>query len=236
MYLLAFLAAYLLIGNLLHRVIFKEKIPDISTYFKPGQEFYSKAERFRQKVIKQENGLVYCTLEAEPFAPGPPKHIHDGFDEIFEIENGELTVWVDGEIKKLRPGEKLFIPKGTPHQPYNETAETIRVKGTFAFPEKFAFYLQQVYGLVDRNPDMMKAPKAILPMSLLQPAGFDSYIADGPPVIIQKAIGFTVGPLARLLGYKSYYKEFDINKKPVAASGSIPTPHAANHETASTLH
>jgi mannose-6-phosphate isomerase-like protein (cupin superfamily) len=213
MYLLIFIAAYLIIGNLLHRVVLPEKHPDISTHFKPGQEFYSKAEGFLQKVTKQENGLVYGTLEAEPFAAGPPKHIHDGFDEIFEIENGELTIWVDGEVKKLHPGEKILIRKGTPHKPYNETGETIRLKGSFAFPEKFAFYLQQVYGFMDDNPDFMKSPKTLLQMSLLQPAGFDSYIADGPPVFIQKALAFVVGPLARLLGYKSYYVQYDIQKQ-----------------------
>ena len=37
-----FLAAYLVIGNLLHRVIFKEKRPNVSSHFIPGQEFYSK--------------------------------------------------------------------------------------------------------------------------------------------------------------------------------------------------
>ncbi|MBD0331900.1 MAG: cupin domain-containing protein [Chitinophagaceae bacterium] len=220
MYLLIFIGTYLVIGNLLHRVIFREKKPDISTYFKPGQEFYSKAEGFRQKVIKQENGFVYGTLEAEPFAAGPPKHIHNGFDETFEIENGELTIWVDGEVKKLRPGQVLHVPKGVPHKPYNETGDTIRIKGSFAFPEKFAFYLQQVYGYMDNNPGFMKSPKTILQMSLLQPAGFDSYIADGPPVFIQKAMGFVVAPLARLLGYRSYYEQYDVQKNK-EATGSL---------------
>lgn len=213
MYALILIGLYLVVGNLLHRVVFRERTPDISTYFQPGQEFYSKAEGFRQKVARQENGFVYGTLEAEPFAAGPPRHIHTGFDEIFEIENGELTIWVDGEVKKLRPGQVLHVPKGVPHKPYNETGETIRVKGSFAFPEKFAFYLQQVYGYMDSHPDYLKSPKTMLQMSLLQPAGFDSYIADGPPVLVQKAMGFVVGPLARLLGYRSYSERYDVQKR-----------------------
>ena len=212
MYFSIFIGLYLVIGNLLHRVVFPEKRPDVSAYFKPGQEFYSKAEGFRQKVAKQENGFVHGHLEVEPFAGGPPKHIHDGFDETFEIENGELTVWVNGEIKKLRPGQVLHIPKGTPHKPYNETADTIRLKGSFAFPEKFAFQLPQVYGYVDDNPDFAKSPKTIFQMALFQGAGFDSYLAEGPPVFAQKTMGFVVSPLARLLGFRSYYKKYDIQK------------------------
>jgi mannose-6-phosphate isomerase-like protein (cupin superfamily) len=211
MYLMLIIAVYLIAGNLFHRVIFPENKPEVSTYFKPGQQFYSNTEGFRQTVEKQESGHVFCSLEVEPFAGGPPKHIHTGFDEFFEISNGELTVWVDGEIKKIHPGERLFIPKGTPHKPYNETADTIHVKGAIAFPEKFAYYLPQVYGVMDNTPGFDKSPKAILQMALFANAGFDSYAADGPPVFVQKAMSFFLAPLARLSGYKSYYKEYDIH-------------------------
>jgi mannose-6-phosphate isomerase-like protein (cupin superfamily) len=202
--LLIILVSYLIIGNLLHRVVFPEKKPDISTYFKRGEEFYSKTEGFRQRVSKQENGFVYGSLLIEPFAGGPPKHIHSDFDEIFEIENGELSFWVDGKIVKLHPGEKLHIAKGTPHQPFNQTADTIRVKGSVAFPEKFAFCLKQVYAVMDSQPGFENSPKAPLQLALLSTEGFDSYLAEGPPVFVQKAVFFFITPLARLLGFKSY--------------------------------
>ncbi|WP_162946194.1 cupin domain-containing protein [Chitinophaga barathri] len=206
---LIFITSYLVIGNLLHRVVFPEKKPAVSTWFKPGQELYSKTEGFRQTVLKQESGYVHCTLEIEPFAAGPPSHIHMGFDEVFEIESGELTVWVNGEIKKLHAGEVLRIPRGTPHKPYNETADTIRTKGPIAFPEKFAFCLVQVYGAMDRQPGFERSSQAILQMPLFQTNGFDSYLADGPPVFMQKTMGWVVVPMSRLLGYSSYYREFD---------------------------
>ncbi|MBO9155365.1 cupin domain-containing protein [Chitinophaga sp. GCM10012297] len=209
MWTLIFIAAYLVAGNLLHRIIFPEKKPAVSKCFKPGQELYSKTEGFRQTVVKQENGYVHCTLQIAPFAAGPPVHIHTGFDEIFQIENGELTVWVNGEIKKLQPGETLRIPKGTPHKPYNETADTIRIKGAIAFPEKFAFCLVQVYAVMDSQPGFERSSKAILQMPLFQANGFDSYLADGPPVFLQKTMGFVIAPLARLLGYRSYYRKYD---------------------------
>ncbi|MEX0648517.1 MAG: cupin domain-containing protein [Balneolaceae bacterium] len=132
LYTVALLFGYLAIGYFLHLVIFPEKKPDVSTYFKPGQTFYSKAEGIRQTVVKQENGLVYSLLEIEPYAPGPPKHLHTGFDEYFETENGELSVWMDGEVKKIKPGEILHVPKGTPHKPFNETADTLRLKSAMA--------------------------------------------------------------------------------------------------------
>jgi quercetin dioxygenase-like cupin family protein len=207
------IVAYLAIGYLFHLVIFPENKPEVSTYFKPGQQFYSKTEGFRQHVVKQENGHVYCSLIIEPFADGPPKHIHTGFDEMFEVHNGELSLWVDGEVKKLHPGEKIFIPRGTPHKPYNETSDTIHVKGTVAFPEKFAYGLPQVYGLMDNTPDYANSPSTLFQMALFSTSGFDSYIAEGPPVVIQKAMGFLLTPATRLMGYKTFYPEYDIRNR-----------------------
>jgi mannose-6-phosphate isomerase-like protein (cupin superfamily) len=209
LYPLVGIAAYLAVGYCCHLVIFPEDKPDVGTYFQPGQVFYSKAEGFRQRVLKQEAGQVHCSLEIEPFAPGPPKHIHADFDEYFRISNGQLSVWVDGQVKQLRPGETLFIPKGTPHQPYNETAETIHCDGSFAFPEAFAFQLTQVYGAMDHTPGFGKSPATVLQMALFTTSGFDSYIAEGPPVPVQKTLIFLITPLARLLGYRSYYPQYD---------------------------
>jgi mannose-6-phosphate isomerase-like protein (cupin superfamily) len=209
MYFIIFMGAYLVIGYLLHAVIFPEKKPDVSTYFKPGDVFYSKAEKVKQTVVKQENGYVYCSAAIEPFAPGPPEHIHTDFDEVFEITNGELSMLVNGEIKKLRPGQKLHIPKGTPHKPFNETADTIYTRGLIAFPEKFAFHLAQVYGLMDNDPTFGKSAGTMFQMSLLNHAGFDSYMA-GPPVFMQRAMAFVLTPATRLFGFKSYYPAYDI--------------------------
>ena len=209
MYFLIIFGAYLSLGYLFHAVIFPEKKPEISNYFKPGDIFYSRAEKVRQTVVKQANGFVYCSATIEPFAPGPPEHIHTNFGEVFEVSNGELSILVNGEVKKIRPGQILHIPKGTPHKPFNETADTIHTKGMIAFPEKFAFHLAQVYGMMDKDPSFGKSAATMFQMSLLNQAGFDSYLA-GPPLLVQQTMALILAPATRLFGFKSYYPEFDV--------------------------
>lgn len=203
---------YLAIGYLFHLIIFPEKKPEISTYFHAGDEFTSEAEGFYQSVVAQHDGMVYCNLVVSPYAPGPPKHIHSSFDEYFEVQNGEMSVWVDGEVKKIKSGEVLHIPEGTPHQPLNETADTIHLKESFAMPEKFAFHLSQIYGLMDNHPKFGKMPAMLFMLAPLHLAGFDSYLHEGPPVFVQKLSSFLLTPISRVLGYKSYYQQYDVNR------------------------
>ncbi len=212
MYFVIAIAAYLAIGYFLHLIVFPEKKPAVSNYFKAGQQFYSKAEGFKQTVIRQENGIVYCSVEIEPFADGPPKHIHTSFDEIFEVEEGELSLWMDGKVHKLHKGDTVHVRKGVAHKPFNETGATIRTKRLAEFSEKFAYHLPQVYGVMDKDSSFGKGPGTLLQMSLFASEGFDSYLAEGPPVAVQKTMGFLLTPLSRLLGYKSYRHEFDIRK------------------------
>jgi hypothetical protein len=83
----------------------------------------------------------------------------------------------------------------------------IRRQGSIAFPEAFAFQLSQVYAVMDHTPDFGKSLATILQIAFFNVAGFDSYLAEGPPVLIQKSVGFLITPLARLLGYQSYYPQ-----------------------------
>lgn len=212
LYLMIFLVCYVGIGYALHLFVFPEKKPVIQNYFSPGDVFYSKAEGFRQTVLKQENGLVDCKVELDPFAPGPPEHIHTEFDEVVEIENGQVNLKYAGEEKVLKPGESFLIKKGVPHKFWNTTNETIRVKGSMSFPEKFAFTLSQVYGYLDENPNFAQSKSMIFQITMMQRVGFDSYIA-GPPVFMQKLIGFLSTPLSRLAGLKTYYSKYDIHLK-----------------------
>ena len=212
MLLLLIFTAYLAIGYIFHLVIFPEKKPSVSSYFKPGDELYSKREGVRQTVVKQEDGIVHCMSEFEPYAPGPPAHVHIGFDETFKIKNGELSIWVDGKVVKLRPGDSVHIPIGTPHKPFNETSDTVHTDGLVAFPEKFAYHLGQVYGIMDNDPSFGKSPKTLLQMSLFSTEGFDSYLVEGPPVGAQRVLGFLLTPLTRLFGYRSFYQEYNVTK------------------------
>ena len=207
---LGFIAAYVLIGVLLDKVIFPEAEPGPEYYPREGQVFVSKSEGFRQTVLKRENGLVWGELVLEPYAAGPPEHIHTTFPEKFIVAEGTLSLLVNGEKKTLRAGESLLIPPGTVHKPFNETDSPVVVKGPFTpeygIPEQFTVFLTQAYGFFDESESNSQPPTALLQMSRFSPK-YDSWLAR-PPVFLQKALYFVIGPTARLLGYRTYYEKY----------------------------
>ncbi len=211
---LVFIVAYLLIGALLDKVIFPEAEPGPEYYPREGQVFVSKSEGFRQTILKRENGLVWGELVLEPYAAGPPEHIHTTFPEKFIVAEGTLSLMVGDEKKTLLAGESLLISPGTVHKPFNETDLPVVVKGPFTpeyeIPEQFTVFLTQAYGFFDESESNSQPPAALLQMSRFSPK-YDSWLAR-PPVFLQKVLFFVIGPTARLLGYRTYYEKYKPDK------------------------
>jgi quercetin dioxygenase-like cupin family protein len=58
-------------------------------------------------------------------AKGPPLHTHE-FDEAFYVLEGELTVQVRQELRKVSAGELAFALGGMPHTLANRSAASAR--------------------------------------------------------------------------------------------------------------
>lgn len=69
------------------------------------------------KVTPYDTAGNYDMMYAEtpPHVPGPPPHSHNSFDESFLIVEGEMEFFVNGEVKIVKAGESLDIPKKTLH-------------------------------------------------------------------------------------------------------------------------
>jgi mannose-6-phosphate isomerase-like protein (cupin superfamily) len=199
------LVGYLSIGYFFHLVIFPETKPDPDSCFEPGDVIKTETGGNKLKVLSRRNDHLHLELTFEPGAEGPPPHIQTGWDEKYKILSGELTLWYDGENKKLEPGEEITIPRGVPHKPCNPTDEPVVCE--VLMPAQFVIYLGQVYGYIDENEKNAQPPRMIFQMAMLNQY-FDSYLGEGPPVWVQKVLNFLLIPLARLLGYRSFYEKY----------------------------
>lgn len=61
------------------------------------------------------DGGVAVIEHAGPQHSGSPLHVHHNEDEWFYVLEGELTIWVDGEVMSAPAGSFAFAPKNLPH-------------------------------------------------------------------------------------------------------------------------
>jgi mannose-6-phosphate isomerase-like protein (cupin superfamily) len=69
---------------------------------------------------------LVCEYTAPPNFPGPPLHVHPGFDESFLVLDGEIEVRVSEEVVALTSGASAYVAGITPHTFSNPGAEPAR--------------------------------------------------------------------------------------------------------------
>jgi mannose-6-phosphate isomerase-like protein (cupin superfamily) len=203
-------ALLIVVGPMLDRVVFPEREPGPEFVPKVGQVFHSKSEGFTQSIVKLQTGLIWSELTLDPHAPGPPPHVHTTFTERFRVRSGTVSILAGGKVVRVQAGEEFVVAPGVPHKPFNETGQMAVVLGPltadYALPERFGVFLSQAYGFFDAAPENSRPPRALLQMSRFSPA-YDSWMG-GPPVALQRAACWVIGPIARLLGYRAYYPDY----------------------------
>ena len=73
-------------------------------------------------TIKASNegtgGKVAVIEHTSPHNSGSPLHVHHREDEWFYVLEGELTIWVDGQVIRAPAGSFVFGPQDTPAHLY----------------------------------------------------------------------------------------------------------------------
>jgi len=69
---------------------------------------------------------LVCDYTAPPHFPGPPPHVHPGFDETFLVMAGRLRVQVGEDVAELGPGATAYVDGRVPHTFANAGPEPLR--------------------------------------------------------------------------------------------------------------
>ena len=64
---------------------------------------------------EETGGRVAVIHHSGPKDSGSPLHVHHRESEWFYVLDGELTVWVGGQVVRAPAGSFVFGPQGTPH-------------------------------------------------------------------------------------------------------------------------
>ena len=171
------------------------------------------------KTAQQTGGELFA-LEVfiRAGAPGTPEMVHPHQDESFKILSGSLDFRIGGQERRLKAGESLLIPKGTPHNWWNERDEEahaqVEIRPALRSEELFA----NIYGLCSE--------KGALPNPLQLAVLTDEHKDEGtyltkPPLLVQKVMFGVLAPVGRLLGYRAHYSKYS-GWEPSSGKGAGP--------------
>ena len=116
------------------------------------------------QTSEETNGkLLLIEVSLPPQGDGPPLHVHDEFEEVFEVKSGTLTVFVGTEKHTLTAGDTIKAPKYTPHTFTNEHDEPVTFHVRLTPASQFEQSMRIHYGLMDDGlTDDKGTPKNIL--------------------------------------------------------------------------
>lgn len=203
---LAFLIALFLVGTTFHYLLFSEPTPD-PTYFPRSGEVVndpSTGERFefRKTSVETDGKLVEMELTLQP-GGRQDLHAHAGEDVTIRSQSRTFIVVVDGEEHDLGVGDTLVIARGKMHQALNPTDRVVRAAIEVHPGGDFDVFLVQFHGFMNAEGPP-KTDEDVFWQMILFGNRYGVY-RDGPPLFVQKVVGFVLAPAARVMQYQSFY-------------------------------
>jgi mannose-6-phosphate isomerase-like protein (cupin superfamily) len=93
----------------------------------PGEGEVLEAHGNRIVIKVADASQTVCEYIAPPNFPGPPLHVHPGFDETFLVLDGRIEITVEDDIIELTPGATAYVRGNVPHTFRNPARDPARL-------------------------------------------------------------------------------------------------------------
>jgi quercetin dioxygenase-like cupin family protein len=136
---------------------------------------------------------------AHPDGPAPPPHVHPRQREIFTLEEGDFELLLDGDWRKLSPGESVAVEPGATHTYRNKGTATARVRTVHEPGLSFEEYIRELHATMAEHDAQKITPALAARMAVIWRRHSET-IQPGPlPIKLAFAV---LGRVAPLLGLK----------------------------------
>ncbi|UVI27415.1 cupin domain-containing protein [Paenibacillus spongiae] len=160
------------------------------------------------ETAKETNG-EYLLIEVAlpPHGDGPPLHIHDRFEEEFEVISGKLTVTLGKTKYVLEAGDRRIAPIKTPHTFTNDDDEPVVFRVRLTPPSKFEQSVRIHYGLMaDGLTDEKGTPKSLAQTALI--LTLQNTLIVGIPLWLQRCFFGVIVKRARKKGVYAVLEKY----------------------------
>jgi mannose-6-phosphate isomerase-like protein (cupin superfamily) len=152
-----------------------------------------------------DEGRTAAILTAVPGTRLVGEHMHPALVERFSVEEGELTVLLDGRKLVLGAGEQAEIQPGVWHDCWNEAEATAIVRVEVTPGERFLHLVETLFGLAREGHVNKRGMPHPLQLALVATEFSDIIVFRKPPPAVQRPLFGILAPLARRRGYPATY-------------------------------
>ena len=138
----------------------------------------------------------------------PVTHYHPEQEEDFTVVQGEIHVRLHGEVRVLRSGDQLHIPRNTIHSMWNASDGVSVVNWQVRPALRTEHLLETGMGLAEDGRVNAKGMPTLLQIAVMMFTFSREYRLAKPPYLIQVLIFGLLYPIARLAGYRGYYDRY----------------------------
>jgi quercetin dioxygenase-like cupin family protein len=148
-----------------------------------------------ERSLETDGKISRVEIDLEAGQSGPPAHIHPNQRESYTVDEGTLTVTLDGESRVVSPGESIEVPTGSVHTFANRSDELVRFSAEHLPALDFEEYIRLVHRTV-------AGKKLGLPL-ILRVVRIESSYGDTilPPPGIPRVMNKLLSGLGNLAGY-----------------------------------
>ena len=166
----------------------KEKILDMTPLGMRFTVLKNSTETNGRSLDLQWELLPGCNMK------DPLVHIHPHAIETYDIQEGEMEFFIKDKWITARAGDKLEVPKGTPHAFRNPTDEVVRLYNTHQPALRMEEYFEDVVKVLDKVTHHRTKPfsmnfNAKLYLGALMSHYRNDIIAVSPPDILVRILG-----------------------------------------------
>lgn len=168
-----------------------------------GQEI-----KFLQTSVDTEGDLLEMQSTFSPTSNKPPAHYHPSQREDFVVEEGELTVCLNGVISVLKKGESLHVPANCIHSMWNASNKKTIVNWKVCPALSTEYFLETIFGLSNDGKTDQTGRPSIFQVALLSGKYANVFRLTKPSFKVQKVVFSLLAPVAHLKGYKADYEKY----------------------------
>ena len=199
-------AAYLLVSCVVHYILLPESYPGPGDFPRHGQTFINPESGESVTFIKDryqgDPDEVVIQVEFAVEGSVPLAHVHSNMNEVFSGLEETTHLLVDGVEHTLTRGQSIEIKAGTPHLPYNKTANASKVKVQMNPVGVFDLCLVNIHQTLSKPASHGNWLDTQL--QLARYASLCDVYRGDIPVWIQKVGLFFIAPTIRALGYPAW--------------------------------